>query len=264
MYCPVHRLYTITCGAFISRQKQMSLPSSCLGVHQWKPAVRCGLDRVFNALCAPLCTYLCVCAIKKERQYLCEHTRENNKESGRENAPDGNAAVHGDVDSRPSKGEPAGGGQDFFPLGLHSLTGSQQEAERPADRQTDWAPVHDRFKGQGQGYSCFISLQSCSTTSLVHNASPSLWQSHDFYFLGSISWTFSTLLLSKLSHMFPISLFAPSFNSKLIHFLVLSCFIPSIPFTNSYCYPQSRNPHQSPTACPCHVPSVPHGGTRGY
>lgn len=37
-----------------------------------------------------------------------EKKRENNKQSGTEDAPDGNAAVHGDVDSRPSEGEPAG------------------------------------------------------------------------------------------------------------------------------------------------------------
>lgn len=67
---------------------------------------------------------------------MCEYTREN-KGSRRENAPDGNAAVHGDVDSGPSKSEPAGGGQDFFPLGLHSLMGSKHEADRAVDRQTD-------------------------------------------------------------------------------------------------------------------------------
>lgn len=177
----MHGLYTITCRAFISRQKQMSLPSSCLWVHQWKPAVCCGLDCMWCSLhCVHSCSRTCVFAQQRKRQYLCEYTRENNKESGRENAPDGNAAVHGDVDNGPSNREPAGGGQDFFPLGLHSLTGSQQEAERAVDRQTDRALVHDRFKGQGQGYSCFTSLLYGFTTSPEDNAPCSLWQSHNF------------------------------------------------------------------------------------
>lgn len=53
------------------------------------------------------------------------------------------------------KGKPAGGGQDFFPLGLCSLTGSQEDAGRPANRQTDRALMHNSLKGQGQGYSCY-------------------------------------------------------------------------------------------------------------
>lgn len=218
----------------------------------------------YSLHCVHPCAHIYVFAQQRKRQYLCEQKRENNKQSQREDAPDGNAAVHGDVDGGPWKREPAGRGQDFVPLGLHSLTGSRQEAERPADRETDWAPVHDRFKGQGQGYSCFISLQCCFPTPLVHNASSSLWQSRDFYFLGSISWKFSTLLLSKLSHMLPISLFALSFCPKLKHFLVWSCFTPSIPVTKSYHILQSRIPTSTQHAHPCHVPRVPHGGMKGY
>lgn len=72
------------------------------------------------------------------------------------------------------KGKPAGGGQDFFPLGLCSLTGSQEDAGRPANRQTDGALMHNSLKGQGQGYSCYTSLQCCFNFPLVYNESPSL------------------------------------------------------------------------------------------
>lgn len=164
MYCPVQRLYTITREAFISRQKQMSLPSSCLGVHQWKPAVRCGLYWAFNELCTALCRYMCVCTVKKSPQYLCEHTRENNKESGRENAPDGNAAVHGDVDSRPWEGKPAGGGQDFFPLGL------QSQKDQQKDRQTEHrCMIGSRAKAKATAASYLCSPASPLSLFTMHH-----------------------------------------------------------------------------------------------
>lgn len=70
------------------------------------------------------------------------------------------------------------------------LSSGTPKPERPAERQTDRAPVHDRFKGQGQGYSCFISLQSCLTTLPVHNASLSISQFHDFFFIEHLWDTF--------------------------------------------------------------------------
>lgn len=82
-----------------------------------------------------------------------------------------------------------GGGQDFFPLGLRE---AERPAERPADRQPDRAPVHDRFKGQGRGYSCFISLKSCFTTSPSSQCITVSDNPMIFYFLGSISRAFST------------------------------------------------------------------------
>ena len=97
--------------------------------------------------------------------------RENNKHSGREDGPDGNAAVHGDVDSRPSKGEPAGGGQDFIPLGLHSLTGSRHEAERPADRQTEHRCMRGsraKAKGTAASYLCSAASQRPCFTMYHH------------------------------------------------------------------------------------------------
>lgn len=112
-----------------------------------------------HCVCPCARTCLCWCNRKiKKRKYLCEHTGENNKASGRENVPDGNAAVQGDVDSRPSKGKPAGGGQTFFPLGLHSLTG---KISGQTDRQTDQKTEHRcvigskaKAKGTAASYRC--------------------------------------------------------------------------------------------------------------
>lgn len=48
-------------------------------------------------------------------------------------------------------------------LGLHSTTKGQQEAEVLMDgEKSSKGSVHDRFKSQSQGYSCFISLQPCT------------------------------------------------------------------------------------------------------
>lgn len=146
------------------------------------------------------------------------------------------------------KGKPAGGGQDFFPLGLCSLTGSQEDAGRPANRQTDRALMHNSLKGQGQGYSCYTSLQCCFNFPLVYNESPSLQLSHYFYtppLEHFLHW-----YPVKLSHMLDFPVFF-SFLKYKICFPVLSCFISSINFKNSfYC-------------CPSYVASVPHGGMRG-
>lgn len=60
-------------------------------------------------------------------QYLCE-------EKTIKRAPDGDAAVHGDVD-RPCKGEPAGRGQNFLPLGTRRP--QSRASRRQEDQWTD-------------------------------------------------------------------------------------------------------------------------------
>lgn len=150
MYCPVHWLYTITCGAFISRQKQMSLPSSCLGVHQWKPAVRCSLE------CVHSCAHTCVFEQKeKKKQYLCEHTREQQKKKRKERV--GGRMLQmamllctGMLTVGHRKASQLGGGQDFSPLGLQSLTGSQQKTE---ERRAEYrCMIGTRAKGTAASY----------------------------------------------------------------------------------------------------------------
>lgn len=168
MYCPVYGLYTIACGAFISRQKQMRLPSSCLGVHQWKPAVSSGLEQVFTALWT--LAHVLVCLHNKVRDSIRVNTQEKTKlESGRYNAPDGNAAVQGDVESTHRKESQLGEVSEMNPLGHREPTWGSKSSVK-----IDRALVHDRCKSQGQEDSCCISLQYCFTIFRIRNASPTL------------------------------------------------------------------------------------------